>query len=224
MVTDLDGPVVMDLNLEGIQVLNYFWHTLKAPHTPLQLISPNRHAEAGHYNPIMYFLHYLRPVMPNAKRIIPILANYADIYGTTGRPNYESWSDITNLALMRANIFWFFTHIDYTPPGVSSTESKLATIKEVAQKGYKGIIYVENNPSTAIQIGEALADMPNLKIAIVEDLTSHLPLSLVDRSQLKNIRTVPSFTYAVEPYLPENVWLGLQSHPPVPRRLHPARV
>lgn len=135
------------------------------------------------------------------KRKVPrdVIDTFADtggitICGNTGRPNSEAWVAMTIEALLRDGVLGYFENVYFRPQGLSTRESK-ATVVDHLRQQYPRVIHFDDNPADALPIA---ACFPDVKVVIVQDLTTGLLYSRREAQRYPNVRRVASFRAGVQ--------------------------
>ena len=117
--------------------------------------------------------HLSRDVKPEIAKLVKRTRADA-IFGNTGRPNSIPMTALTYQKLDNAGITEYFEGIYFSPEGVSSEESKYWALKELIGMGFTDIVHYDDNARLVKRLASAL---PEVKFAIVQDLTSGILLS-----------------------------------------------
>ena len=132
------------------------------------------------------YIRHSMPVRREARQVIPELAQTMDIYGNSGRVNTSTWVEKADAAFKRAGIKDHFKGVYFKPPGTRGLLSKMAAVTELREK-YDSVTHVDDNPQDALPIARAF---PDVKVVILQDLSTGLLVSMKELQQYPNVRRV----------------------------------
>ena len=134
------------------------------------------------------FVYYLAGsifMYPDAKALLPVLREHADIYLNTGVPNKTPFVKLVTASFQRHGIDGVFKGKFFTPAGIPVLHSKLDPIQE-AQPLYAGVTVVDDDPTIAIPIKRRFR---NTDTVVIGDLSSGILFWGVDNPGVRRVRT-----------------------------------
>lgn len=143
---------------------------------------------------ISFPAHQIRFVFPDAARALNELKE-VDVFGNTGRPDKNTWQEMTRRTLRRGGILERFQDIFHRPIGIHTTESKLCRVG-ILRNSYSRVAHVDDNPANALPIAATFKDVP---VYLICDLSTGYLLQRVNlEKDFPNVTVVSTLRQALE--------------------------
>lgn len=142
---------------------------------------------------ISFFLHSRRTVNVDVEDFLDT-NHMVDVYGNTGRVGKTPWIRMTWQTLKRGSVDDGIKDIYFKPDGTKTMLSKLEAISQLRHV-YGSVTHYDDNPADALPIA---AFFPDVKVVIVQDLTTGLLYSREEAARYPNVKRVAALNSKVK--------------------------